>query len=330
MLRIFATACLALMLASCSKPGSDDIIQTSFKGFKATYHCFKWEGIKRCYYVVPPEGEPKHLLVALHPAFTSVQLTEDISHLAANIVPSGYMLVFPEGIDKQWNDGRVMTKVRTYRMGTDDVGFIDKVTQKVQKKYGFTPEQTALAGMSNGGMMSFRLSCQSELYGPVATIVSNLPLDLREQCKAAPKPTLLVFGTHDTVVDYSGGPLANTGVSSDWGHVESAKETERFFAERNGCDLDQVRTRTIGDPDIDETRAVVSEYRNCKQPLYAITVEGMGHTWPGEESRLFAFISQRGTVSHQFDAAKTIEQFVEALRVGREPAAEELTPAKTK
>ena len=326
----FLALFLAVAVSACGPSGSKDIIRASFKGFDATYHCIDWKGTKRCYYVVPPKEKPKHLLVALHPAFTPVKLTEDVSHLAKNVVPDGYLVVYPEGIDRQWNDSRVMTKVKTYRDKSDDVGFIDAVTKKIQKKYRFTPAQTTLAGMSNGGMMSLRLSCQSELYGSVATIVANLPLDLRDACLAPPKPMLMVFGTHDTVVNYSGGVLADSGVASDWGAVESAKETEKFFAQRNGCDLDQVTRHVIGDSEIDETRAIVSAYHRCKAPLITIHVEKMGHTWPGEESRILAFLSMRGTLTHQFDAAKTIEEFVDLLRAGENPAANEVAQPKTK
>lgn len=317
-----------LVLAACGPSGSKDVIRTSFRDFDATYHCIDWKGTKRCYYVVLPKENPKHLLIALHPAFTPVKLTEDVSHLAKSVVPDSYLVVYPEGVDKQWNDSRVMTKVKTFRDKSDDVGFINAVTKKVQKKYGFTPAQTTVAGMSNGGMMSLRMACQSDNYGSVATIVANLPLDLRKHCKASPKPMLMVFGTHDTVVNYSGGVLADSGVGSDWGTVESAKETDKFFATRNGCDLDRVHRFVIGDPQIDETRAIVSAYRNCKAPFISIHVEKMGHTWPGEESRILAFLSMRGAVSHQFDAAKTIEQFVDLLRAGEKPTADDVAQPK--
>lgn len=318
-----------VLLAACSKPTAEEVIKTSFNGFNASHHCMDWKGVERCYYVVPPKGKAKHLLVALHPAFTPVKITEDVSHLAANVVPNGYMVVYPEGIERQWNDGRIMTQVKTYRDKTDDVGFIDAVTKKIQSKYGFSPEQTTVAGMSNGGMMSQRLACQSERYGSVATIVANLPMDLRMACKASPKPMLLVFGTHDTVVNYSGGALADSGKGADWGIVESAKDTERFFAERNGCQTDTVKRHVMADPQIDATRAIVSEYQGCKVPLIAITVENMGHTWPGEESRFLAFLSMRGAVSHQFDAAKTIEEFVDLIRAGVEPAAGAIAQPKS-
>lgn len=298
------------LLLACAKTAPEEVVKTSFKGFAASYHCMNWKGVERCYYVVLPKDKPKHLLVALHPAFTPVKLTEDVSHLAASVVPDGYLVVYPEGIDRQWNDGRVMTAVKTYNDKTDDVGFIDAVTQKIQKEYGFTPAQTTVAGMSNGGMMSQRLACQSDRYGSVATIVANLPLDLRTHCNAAPKPMLLVFGTHDTVVVYSGGALAKDGQGSTWGMVESAKDTERFFAKRNGCSPHRVKRHVIADPQLDQTRVVIHEYAQCAVPLTAITVENMGHTWPGEESRFLAWLSMRGAVSHQFDAAKTIEAFI--------------------
>lgn len=304
-----ALAFLWLLLA-CEKTAPEEVIRTSFKGFPATHHCMEWQGVERCYYVVPPKEKPKHLLVALHPAFTPVQIAENVSRLAANLVPKGYLVVYPEGIDRQWNDGRVMTAVKTYNDKTDDVGFVDAVTQTIQKQYGFSPAQTTVAGMSNGGMMSQRLACQSERYGSMATVVANLPLDLRKHCKATPKPAMLVFGADDAVVLHAGGPLAKDGQATTWGAVESARDTEQFFITRNGCQPDHVKRRVIADPQLDRTRAVIREYEQCAAPLTVISVEHMGHTWPGEASRFWAWLSMRGAVSQQFGAAQAIDGFI--------------------
>lgn len=301
------------LLAACADTAPQKVVKETFGAFAgAEYRCLTWQDTKRCYYLVPPKGKPKQLVMALHPAFTSVKLTEDVSQLAKTIVPQGVAVVYPVGIDKQWNDGRVMTDVETYNRKTDDVGFIDAVTQTVQKEFGLSPAQTLVAGMSNGGMMSLRLACQSDRYGKVATVVANLPKELRAQCAARPKPMLLIFGTDDQVVDYAGGPLASSGKPNTWGEVESAKDTEAFFAARNGCDARRTKARQLADGDIDDTTAHITEYQGCKTaPLTTIHVEGMGHTWPGESSRLMAWISTRGAVSKQFSATGMLMDFVQ-------------------
>lgn len=303
---------LPLLLAACADTAPEQVVKETFGAFAGTeYRCLEWQKTKRCYYLVPPKGKPTQMVVALHPAFTSVKLTEDVSQLAKTVVPNGIAVIYPEGIDKQWNDGRVMTEVKTYTRKTDDVGFINAVTRAVQKELGLGPAQTLVAGMSNGGMMSLRLACQSERYGKVATVVANLPKDLRLQCEARPKPMLMIFGTEDHVVDYAGGALASSGKPNTWGEVESAKDTEAFFAARHGCDARNIVSRQLADVEIDDTTAHMTEYRPCKAAaLTTVHVEGMGHTWPGESSRFMAWISTRGAVSKQFNATDMLLDFV--------------------
>lgn len=299
-----------LMVAACShKITPDEVIAQNFAGLDASYHCLDWQGVERCYYLVKPTVKPKGLLVALHPAFTPVRMTEKVSRLAALAVPRGYVVLYPEGIDKQWNDFRVMTDVKTYQDKTDDVGFLDTLTAQVQKQLKFTPRETAVAGMSNGGMMSLRLGCQSERFGTVAAVVANLPKGLRDACKASAKKTLLIFGTDDDVVEYNGGVLADSGIPTTWGEVESAAHTESFFAGRNGCKK-AFATHTLADRHIDSTRAYIKRYA-CRAPLSTIHVEGMGHTWPGERSRMLAWVTTRGAVSQQFDAGNMLLDFIE-------------------
>lgn len=306
-----AIIALALVLAACGgEVASKDVIAETFKGMNASHHCMDWKGVERCFYLIEPESKPKGLIIALHPAFTPVRMTEKVSHMAALAVPRGYVVAYPEGIDKQWNDFRVMTEVKTYQDKTDDVGFIDAVTAKLQKQFKFSVAQTTVAGMSNGGMMSLRLSCQSDRYGNVAAVVANLPVGLRDACKAKAKKTMLIFGTDDDIVEYNGGVLADSGKLDTWGTVESAADTTLFFAKRNGCSA-TIKDTVLADPQIDDTRATVAEYQGCRQPLTVITVENMGHTWPGEESRLLAWLSTRGAVSKQFNGTLAIRNFVE-------------------
>ncbi|PZP83522.1 MAG: hypothetical protein DI582_10870, partial [Azospirillum brasilense] len=186
----------------------------------------------------------------------------------------------------------------------------DAVTARAQKQFKLGVEDTLVAGMSNGGMMSLRLACQSDEYAKVAGVVANLPKGLRDACTATPKPMLLIFGSDDDVVEYQGGVLADSGIPTTWGEVESAKDTEAFFAARNGCDARHIKQRVLADEDIDSTAATITEYQGCKAaPLTTIHMRGMGHTWPGESSRFLAWLSTRGAVSKQFSATQTIADF---------------------
>lgn len=158
--------------------------------------------------------------------------------------------------------------------------------------------------------MSLRLACQSERYGSVGAVVANLPKGLRDHCSASPKPMLMIVGTKDKIVDYDGGVLADSGVPTTWGEVESARDTEAFFAHRNGCNASPTET-VLADAEIDDTVARRRDYPSCAAKLTAIKVEGMAHTWPGEKSRLLAWISTRGAVSQQFNAGEALLDFIE-------------------
>lgn len=312
--RAIACVPLAFMLAACGKTSPQQVLATTFASFSAArYDCIDWQGRKRCVYTIPPDTAPKGLVIALHPAFTSVEMTEKISHIGELAAHRGYAVVFPEGIDEQWNDSRVMTKVKTYNLNIDDVGFINAITVRAQKEFSITAANTTLAGMSNGGMMALRLSCQSEHYGHIATVVANLPVGLRTHCTARPKSTYLVFGGDDDIVKNKGGALADSGVASEWGEVESAKATQNFFVTRNRCRTTP-NTNILADAEIDDTKAVIDRYRGCLQPLTIVNVEGMGHTWPGESSRLFAWLSMRGAVSKQFNAGEAMLKFMGAQK----------------
>lgn len=310
-MRSVAIALLLTLLTAChSSP--EDVIAGSFSGLDARYDCLTLQSQQRCYYTITPKEPPTHLLMVLHPAFTPVSMTENVSHLAKMAVPKGYVVVYPEGIDRQWNDGRLANKSKSYRMGIDDVTFLNRILTQLQGQYAIPPQKTALAGMSNGGMMSLRMACESDLLSMTATVGANLPLGMPARCNTKPKAMLMVFGSKDDIVTFAGGTL-NHSKQEDWGRVESAATTMDFFAGRNGCARDYYAT-TQANPDIDETVVHTREYACEGAPLRALVIEGMGHTWPGERSRLFSFLSDRGPISQQIDAGKESLGFFAAVQ----------------
>jgi polyhydroxybutyrate depolymerase len=304
-----------LLLAACEGPTTNQTLQETFRGYKAEYNCIDWQGQRRCYYEVPPNikpgyGKPVGLVVVLHPSKTPVDVIERTAHIAAKATYKANVVIYPEGVDGQWNDGRIATKTKTYQLGTNDVGFLEKIISSAQREYGLTPKQTYLAGMSNGGMMVLRMACQSDSFASGAAVVANLPKRMAHDCLAKAKPLMLVFGTQDDVVKYEGGVLADSGDPKDYGEVLSAVDTERFFMNHYGCAPTRLMVGELANKEIDDTVARVRQYENCSEaPLRVITVEGMGHTWPGEPSRIASFVTGRGAITRQFDATEEILKF---------------------
>ena len=60
----------------------------------------------------------------------------------------GFIIVYPEAVDKNWNDGRSSDRVRAWREDIDDVGFIVAVLDRVANAHSIDRERVFSVGMS--------------------------------------------------------------------------------------------------------------------------------------------------------------------------------------
>lgn len=296
---VFLVSLCAGAVISCQQRGEANLLQTTFKGLRAEKHCVPWQGVKRCYYLVQPNtGEAKALLLALHPAFHDVAALDDLAGIVRPVAAQPIAAIYPEGIDKQWNDGRHAEKSKTFRDDTDDVGFLRLIVSDTQNRLGLSAEQTTIAGMSNGGMMSLRMACETYVAKKILAVVANLPVGLEARCVPELGRAVLVFGTEDDVVPYAGGNLS--GSATDWGAVLSAEKTEVLLASHMGCQQGFSAYRK--DSADDNTVMHKRDYRCGKNSLESYHIEGMGHTWPDEENVVQAFLTTRGRISRELNA----------------------------
>ena len=68
----------------------------------------------------------------------------------------GFIVVCPEGIENNWNDGRVNERNRAHIEDIDDVGFLRALIQQLGMTHNVDPDRIYVTGASNGGMMSLR------------------------------------------------------------------------------------------------------------------------------------------------------------------------------
>lgn len=102
------------------------------------------------------EGAPRAVVIALHGGTRPASDIFTRSAWPDVAMRHGFILVAPQGVNNQWNDGRKQTtsgKVST----ADDVGFMARLIEEVVAKDGADPAQVFVTGPSNGGMMSLRL-----------------------------------------------------------------------------------------------------------------------------------------------------------------------------
>ncbi|MEO1381989.1 MAG: T9SS type A sorting domain-containing protein [Bacteroidota bacterium] len=284
---------------------------------------FMYAGLERSYILyVPANYQPKQnwpLVMGLHGGgngngetlltglpFQDVADTED------------FLVLFPNGYTNQWADGRGVTGPDT--SGVDDVQFLNDLLDSINVNYPFDQNNVFVAGASNGGMMTQRLACESTgTFNAYATIIASMPDSVNVGCSPSSNavPMLLMNGTDDTLVPYSGGPLSPL---TDGGSVIGTNSTIQFWRNNNGCNFRKV---VYNFPNIDLTDGSTvrsTTYYNCtgSSEVVLYRVQGGGHTIPGMPT----VVNPRplaGYVNYDIEAAVEIWDFFKDHLVSSSP-----------
>ncbi len=316
----YVQGCIALVLAffllgtGCRAVAVEDAVQKAgrVKNLTGTLH---HEGVKRTYHIHLPPGfgrkNPAPLVLVLHGGGGEGRRFDQSTTqgtLTAAADRHGVVLVFPEGIRKQWNDGR--TEIFKTRKAHDDVGFISKVIDTMVKNYGIDPTRVYATGISNGGFMSVRLSMDlTEKIAAVAPVTAQMTKALKDKTPKLPISIMIVNGTKDPLVPFGGGHIRLFRFGRSRGKILSTAATIERFRRHNGCGkTPEKHMLPDRDPD-DGTTVAIDRYAGGKDGTEVILVKviGGGHTWPGGKQYLKPRII--GAVSRDIDASEMILQF---------------------
>lgn len=121
----------------------------------------------------------------------------------------GFIAVIPNGYSKNrrglfatWNAGACCGDARDENI--DDVGFVSAVIARVKRQAVIDDTRVYAMGMSNGGLMAYRLAC--EIPDQVRGIMAVAGTDNTLACNPSrPIPVLHVHAINDTHVLYEGG-----------------------------------------------------------------------------------------------------------------------------
>lgn len=222
----------------------------------------------------------------------------------------GFVVVYPEGINGEWNDGRG-TRFRgdAADAAIDDVGFIVAVVDAVTQEFGIDLGRVYVTGASNGGMMTNRLALQaSEVFAAAASVIGALaePL-LDDPLPVLPVPMLIMNGTDDNAVPYEGGFVFGR---EPLGAVASVDETVDFWREANGCSgAPEVTALPDLDPR-DGSTVRLEQYTCTGAPIQLYVIQGGGHDWPTGQA-LPRFLSPG---NRDINATATIWEFFQQFR----------------
>ena len=278
------------------------------------YDSLTHNGLKRTYMVHVPaaytKGQSLPLFIVLHGGGGDGKKAEKISGISTQSDKYGVILVYPDAVGRNWNDGRGVKRYISHRKNIDDVGFIEALIGKLRIDYAIDPKRIYVSGASNGGMMAHRLAC--ELTGKitaVAPVISAMPENVVEQCSPSrPIPVLMINGTEDPMVPWEGGYVRFIG-RKKYGRVLSTPDTVQFWAASNGCSSEP-KTTWLPDTDSEDgTRVRKKVFSGCKQEADVVfyEVHGGGHTWPGSRRNAPESISGRPT--RDIDANRIILEF---------------------
>ncbi len=258
--------------------------------------------------VRPAPQRPAPTVVVLHGALADGERTARRSGFAEAAAGRGFAAVFPDGINRQWNDGRESGPVSS----VDDVGFLRRLIVHLARTGIADPAHIYLAGISNGGMMTFRMLCEAaDLIAGAGAVIANMPAAIGDGCRPArPVALAMLNGTADPLVPYAGGGV---GFAGRRGEVWSAERSAAFVARRNGCTDPPHEAILAARPD-EATKIVRIDWSPCStgRTVTLYRIEGGGHQLYGRPSVLPAVL---GPGTQQVSAPDLIlEMFAAAAR----------------
>lgn len=266
---------------------------------------------KRTYRIHVPGNRSTRpaLLLALHGGGGNSKSMERASRFSQIADREGFIVVYPDGIDKSWNDGRSGDFSTAHKEKVDDLGFLKALVEQVAITHDIDRQRVYATGISNGGFMSSRLAAEaSEVFRAIAPVVAGIPKEWADSMALAhPVSVMVIQGTHDPIVPYAGGPI-QLGRKKR-GDMLSTEATVEKWRQLNGCKGVE-ESHPIADQDPKDgctTTRIVYPGGLQGSVVELWRVDGGGHTWPGGDQYLPKKVI--GPVCRDFDASQEIWKF---------------------
>jgi polyhydroxybutyrate depolymerase len=250
-----------------------------------THGSLTFAGAERTYRLyVPrdlPDG-PVPLFVGLHGGLGWGDQFATTDHVEGLAESNGFVVVHPDGVPVA---GRVAGGVGTERSavwnggvccgiaareGTDDVGFVAALIDRIASEHEIDPDRVFAFGHSNGGIMSYRLACElADRIAGIGVVAGTLGVD---DCDPAePVSVIHVHGTDDRSLPLAGGVGADSlaGVA-----FPPPQEGFATLAAADGCA--EPTDTTEGD-----ITTALGEGCDAGTATAFVTIAGGPHAWPG-------------------------------------------------
>ena len=266
--------------------------------FAAFAHASGWKEssitvnkVERWYRVYVPDGLPRTapLLLSLHGGGGNMHtIDKGAAHGWVRLAERHkFLLVVPNasnaagdthGSKQNWNDLRSSADSRS---DADDVGFLNALLDSVEAEYATDARRVYVTGVSNGGLMTYRLLVDApDRFAAAAAFIANMPVDAtRLHQPSQPVPLLIWSGTEDRLMKYEGGEIPGGR-----GMMRSTPDTVAWWVMANKTDSAQAHSEMLPDISDDGCRVRRTHYppRSNGAPVLFYLAEGGGHQMPSQ------------------------------------------------
>jgi polyhydroxybutyrate depolymerase len=267
------------------------------------------KGVEREYLLhIPsqlPVEQPVPLVFVFHGGGGTAAGMMALSRFNAVADREKFIVAYPQGIGRSWNDGRITQVSRAHRDNVNDLAFVDALLAHLSRQYRIDPKRIFATGISNGGIFSHYLAAnRAERIAAIAPVAGGVAQPVAQTFHpAAPVSVLIIQGTADPLVPYAGGRIADRN-GRDRGSVIATDAAVNLWVRANASHP-QPETSTLPDRDpTDGCRTQVFAWKGgtAGSEVWLYRVEGGGHTWPGGVQYLPQRFIGRATKDFDSDA----------------------------
>ncbi|MGZ8393454.1 MAG: extracellular catalytic domain type 1 short-chain-length polyhydroxyalkanoate depolymerase [Nitrospira sp.] len=241
------------------------------------------DGLTRLYRVHVPTSyspsRPTPLVFTLHGGAGNMDYQANDTYYGqiSKSEQAGYIVVFPNGVSKfksgkvaSWNAGYCCAAARDQNV--DDVGFIRELIKRLSNRLSIDSQRIFANGMSNGGMMSYRLACEMpDVFKAIASVAGT---DNTKTCSpSVPISILHIHAKDDELELFNGGAGRKSSMVVPF---VSVPDSIAKWVTLNRCSPTPKRV-------FENSGAYCEAYSQCRNDVevkLCVTATG-GHSWPG-------------------------------------------------
>lgn len=195
----------------------------------------------------------------------------------------------------------------------DDLQFISNVVDKFVRSGLIDKNRIYLSGISDGGILSYRLLCELNLpFAATVNVVGTTSEKQITNCNpSTPIPIMVIAGTNDRILPYDGGLFPE-------GRDVSIPEIMEHWRLSHGCKKQKYELLEDRYPD-DDSRVLAVTWTKCdrENAVKLLRVEGGGHAVPRYQAVSDSWREKGGGHNRDIESADEVWKFVEQFRFSR-------------